>query len=49
MAGDSLAGYLETPSSSIPWGIMATIRTGYIIYMGIPLILDSRATPEQLI
>ena len=49
MAGDSLAGDLEKSSSSIPWGTMAAIRTGYIIYMGIPLILDSRATPEQLI
>ncbi len=49
MAGVNLSGDLEKPSVSIPWGTLAAIGTGYIIYMGIPLVLASRATPEQLI
>jgi len=49
MAGVNMSGDLENPSKSIPLGTLAAIGTGYLIYMIIPLILSSRATPEQLI
>ena len=49
MAGVNMSGDLENPSKSIPMGTLAAIGTGYLIYMIIPIILSSRATPEQLI
>jgi hypothetical protein len=49
MAGVNLSGDLKNPSVSIPWGTLAAVGTGYVIYMGIPALLASWATPEQLI
>ncbi|MCH8277291.1 MAG: amino acid permease, partial [Bacteroidetes bacterium] len=42
-------GDLREPGKSIPWGTLAAVGTGFLIYMGIPVILAGRATPEQLI
>jgi amino acid transporter len=49
MAGVNMSGDLENPGKSIPMGTLAAIGAGYLIYMLIPLVLVSRATPEQLI
>ncbi len=49
MAGVNMSGDLKDSGRSIPIGTMAAIVVGYLIYMGIPFILSSRATPEQLI
>ena len=49
MAGVNMSGDLKDSGRSIPIGTMAAIAVGYLIYMFIPFILNSRATPEQLI
>ncbi len=49
LAGVNLSGDLREPGKSIPWGTLAAVGTGFLIYMGIPVILAGRATPEQLI
>ena len=49
MAGVNMSGDLKNPTKSIPRGTFAAIGTGYVIYIGLVLILAFRATPEQLI
>lgn len=49
MAGVNLSGDLKDPARSIPWGTLAAVGVGYLIYMGLPLLLAFRATPEQLV
>lgn len=49
MAGVNMSGDLKNPTKSIPTGTFAAIGTGYIIYVGLVLILAFRATPEELI
>jgi amino acid transporter len=49
MAGVNMSGDLENPGRSIPIGTLSAIGVGYLIYMLIPLILNERATPQQLI
>lgn len=49
MAGVNLSGDLKDPAKSIPWGTLAAVGVGYLIYMGLPVLLALRATPEQLI
>ncbi len=49
MAGVNMSGDLKDPTKSIPKGTFAAIGTGYIIYIGLVLILAFRATPDQLI
>lgn len=49
MAGVNMSGDLKNPTKSIPKGTFAAIGTGYVIYVGLVLILAFRATPEQLI
>ncbi len=49
MAGVNLSGDLRNPSRSIPRGTLAAIGTGYVIYMGIAVILAQRAGPETLL
>ncbi len=49
MAGVNMSGDLKNPSKSIPKGTFAAIAVGYIIYMGLPIILANRASAESLI
>ncbi len=49
MAGVNMSGDLKDPTNSIPKGTFAAIGTGYVIYIGLVLILAFRATPDQLI
>ncbi|MFN1835792.1 Na-K-Cl cotransporter [Balneola sp. MJW-20] len=49
MAGVNMSGDLENPNKSIPTGTFAAIGVGYVIYMGLPVILASRADALTLI
>lgn len=49
MAGVNMSGDLESPTKSIPKGTFAAIGTGYVIYIGLVLILFFRADTESLV
>lgn len=49
MAGVNMSGDLRDPIKSIPTGTLAAIGTGYVIYMGLPFILATRADASTLI
>lgn len=49
MAGVNMSGDLENPGKSIPKGTLAAVGVGYLIYMGLPLLLSNWASPEQLV
>ena len=49
MAGVSMSGDLREPTRSIPIGTLAAVATGYVIYMGLPVVLALRAEPATLI
>ena len=49
MAGVNMSGDLKDSGRSIPYGTLAAIGVGYVIYMAIPFLLVNRATPEELI
>lgn len=49
MAGVNMSGDLKDPAKSIPKGTFIAIGVGYIIYMGLPVILASRADASTLV
>lgn len=49
MAGVNMSGDLKEPGRSIPYGTLAAIGVGYVIYMSIPFLLASRASTADLI
>lgn len=49
MAGVNMSGDLKDPGRSIPYGTLAAIAVGYVIYMAIPFLLVGRASTFDLI
>ena len=49
MAGVNMSGDLKDPGRSIPYGTLAAIAVGYVIYMAIPFLLVGRASTGDLI
>ncbi len=48
-AGVNMSGDLKNPARSIPLGTLAALATGYLVYMGLPVVLSQRAAPEALV
>lgn len=48
-AGLGMSGDLKNPSKSLPTGTLAAILVGYVVYLAIPIVLDSRASESQLL
>jgi amino acid transporter len=49
MAGVNLSGDLEDPNKSIPWGTFGAVGVGYVVYMGLPILLGLWADSATLI
>ncbi|MGB3199276.1 MAG: amino acid permease, partial [Nodosilinea sp.] len=49
MAGVNMSGDLKDPQRSIPYGTLAAIGVGYVIYMVIPIFLSQWADPSTLL
>lgn len=49
MAGVNMSGDLKDPGSAIPKGTFWAIGVGYVIYMGLPVLLATRADALTLI
>jgi amino acid transporter len=49
MTGVNMSGDLRQPGRSIPRGTLAAVGVGYLVYMGLPFLLASRADSATLI
>lgn len=49
MAGVNMSGDLRNPARSIPLGTLSAVGVGYLIYMGLPVLLAARASNEALV
>ncbi|MFK7825431.1 MAG: amino acid permease [Oligoflexales bacterium] len=47
-AGLSMSGDLANPSKSLPWGTLAAVLVGYIVYLAIPIFLYTKVNLEIL-
>lgn len=45
-AGIAMSGDLKNPTKSLPWGTLAAVLVGYLVYMGIPVAL-TRLVPDR--
>ncbi len=48
-AGIAMSGDLKDPGKSLPWGTIAAVVVGYIVYMAIPVVLFFRVDEANLI
>ncbi len=49
LAGVNMSGDLKNPHRSLPLGTFAAVLVGYVIYMGLPVVLAMRADATTLI
>lgn len=49
MAGVNMSGDLRDPTRAIPIGTLAAVGTGYVVYMGLPIVLAMRADAATLV
>ncbi len=48
LSGISMSGDLENPKRSIPFGTMAAVFTGFVVYLIVPIVLSVGAPAEDL-